>query len=664
MRNPTRQPNHRTRPDHDVDIVVIGAGHAGCEAALAAARMGCRTLVVTPNLDRVGYMPCNPSIGGPGKSQIVAEVDALGGAMAEVADAAALQLRMLNTSKGPAVQSLRAQVDKTIYAMLMKGRLESQPNLALLQDEAVALEVIDDASGRRVTGVRLRQSGAVRCAAVVVTAGTFLRAAMVAGEDRQPGGRSGERADDAVAASLIELGIPTRRFKTGTPPRVDARSVDPDRTELQLGDDVFAWFSDAGQRGQVEPVLLPPAPTIDRGAGIRGGRLQLACHRLSTNHRTHEVVRANLHRAPMFNGAIDGVGPRYCPSIEDKVARFSEKPGHPVFLEPEGWRSGELYVQGMSTSLPTDVQLEALRTIHGLEKAVVTRYGYAVEYDAVAPSALSRTLELRGIAGLFLAGQVNGTSGYEEAAGQGILAGINAGARVTGRPPVELRRDQAYIGVMVDDLTSRPFTEPYRMLTARAEFRLTLRSTTAQARLGSLASEYGLVSSDRSDRVRADEVAVEAAVRALDGVRLLPSAAENERLAQRGEPAVSKPMTGRDLGRRPGMTLARLHALLEPAGMDVLGLVDSRLHQRLQEQLQFAGFAEREAREAHRLGSIGMRPLMIVDYADVPGLRIEARQQLAAAPVSTFGDAQRLSGVTPGRHRRPPIHSERTGSRR
>ena len=397
---------------------------------------------------------------------------------------------------------------------------------------------------------------------------------------------------------------------------------------------------------------------------MRGGRLQLACHRLATNDRTHALIRANLHRAPMFNGSIGGVGPRYCPSIEDKVARFAERPAHPVFLEPEGWRSGELYVQGMSTSLPPDIQLEALRTIRGLESVEITRYGYAVEYDAVAPLALSRSLETRAIKGLYLAGQVNGTSGYEEAAGQGLLAGINAAAAVVRRDPIELRRDQAYIGVMVDDLTSRPFSEPYRMLTARAEFRLSLRSTTAVDRLGDLARDYDLVSTERDKRTHDDQASIQLALTALEMIRLMPSASDQELLSRHGEPGVSKPMTARDLGRRPGMTLARLHAILQPGGMDVLGLVESRLHQRLQEQLQFAGFSEREAREVQRLGSIGMRPLMNVDYADVPGLRIEARDELSAAPVTTFADAQRLPGVTPADIAALLIHTERDRSPR
>lgn len=659
----TRKPTRALNPNGCVDVVVVGAGHAGCEAALATARMGCRTLIVTPNLDRIGYMPCNPSIGGPGKSQIVAEVDALGGAMAEVADAAAVQFRMLNTSKGPAVQSLRAQVDKSIYAMLMKERLEAQPNLSLLQDEAVGL-VVDDSSSKSVAAVRLRTVGLVACHAVVVTTGTFLRAEMVSGEERQAGGRSGDHADVALGATLAEMGILTRRFKTGTPPRIDARSVDLDRTELQLGDDEERWFSDAGARGEVAPITLAPSGAIGRGSGVRGGRCQLACHRVATNILTHDVILANLDRAPMYNGAIEGVGPRACPSIEDKVGRFAGKAAHPVFLEPEGWRSGELYVQGMSTSLPGDIQLATLRTIRGLEEVRITRYGYAVEYDALAPSVLTRTLQSRGIGGLFLAGQVNGTSGYEEAAGQGLLAGINAGALVTGREPLELRRDQAYIGVMVDDLTSRPFSEPYRMLTARAEFRLTLRSSTASERLGAVAAAYGIVSGHRADRVLDDERSIEMAILALGAVPLSTSADTDALLARYGEPGVSKAMTGRDLGRRPGMTLARLHEILEPGGMNVRGLVASRLHHRLEERLQLAGFAEREAREARRLDSIGMRPLMISDYADVHSLRIEAREALAAASVTTFADAQRLPGVTPADVAALLVHAERVGPTR
>ena len=472
----------------EFDVVVIGAGHAGCEAALASARTGARVLVVTPNLDRVGFMPCNPSIGAPGKSHIVAEVDALGGAMAEVADATAVQVRRLNTSKGPAVQAIRHQIDKALYSIVMKQRLEEQAGIQIVQDEAVGLEIRD----LIVHSVQLRARGVVPCRSVVVTAGTFLRAAMISGENRQAGARAGDTADQQLAANIQAIGIATRRFKTGTPPRIDGRTVDLNRFEVQPGDDEPSWLSRSGRLGRIEPVTLPPAALHSGHARLDGWRSQLSCFRSSTNPALHALIRANLHRAPMFNGLIEGTGPRYCPSIEDKVARFIDKDEHPIFLEPEGWRTNELYVQGMSTSLPFEIQEAALRMIPGLERAQVTRFGYAVEYDAVDPNSLAPTLESRAINGLFLAGQVNGTSGYEEAAGQGMIAGLNAARSAAGQAQVTIPRALGYIGVMIDDLISAPFSEPYRMLTARAEYRLSLRTDTADDRFGALAGGWGL----------------------------------------------------------------------------------------------------------------------------------------------------------------------------
>ncbi|MDQ3655157.1 MAG: tRNA uridine-5-carboxymethylaminomethyl(34) synthesis enzyme MnmG, partial [Chloroflexota bacterium] len=450
------------------DVVVIGSGHAGCEAALAAARMGCQTLMIAPNLDRVGYMPCNPSIGGPGKSQIVAEVDALGGAMAVVADATAMQVRQLNMSKGPAVRAIRIQCDKSLYAMVMKETLETQTNLRLIQDEAIGL-IIAGSDRPEVIGVRARICGDIEASSIVITAGTFLRAKMIAGESQSAGGRAGDSGDTHLSASLDGLTFRLRRFKTGTPPRIDARIVDISRTEPQTGDDTELWMSRAGASGALSPVQLPPAPHgVFSSVEWLGGRNQVRCFQTATTPAAHELIRKNLHRAPMYNGSIEGTGPRYCPSIEDKVGRFADKTSHPVFLEPEGWRSHEIYVQGLSTSLPPDIQDSVVRTIPGLEEARITRYGYAVEYDALDPTELGRTLESRRVGGLFFAGQVNGTSGYEEAAGQGVVAGANAAARARSLPDLVLTRQDSYIGVMIDDLISKPFNEPYRMLSSRA----------------------------------------------------------------------------------------------------------------------------------------------------------------------------------------------------
>ncbi|MBA2290033.1 MAG: tRNA uridine-5-carboxymethylaminomethyl(34) synthesis enzyme MnmG, partial [Chloroflexia bacterium] len=442
------------------DVIVVGLGHAGCEAALAAARAGCSTLVITPNMDRIGYMPCNPSIGGPAKSHIVAEIDALGGAMARVADLTAMQVRRLNTSKGPAVQAIRAQCDKSLYAILMKEELELQDNLHILQDSTsgVILDNVSATGQVTVTGVITAIAGPIAANCVIVTAGTFLRAKMIAGESRCSGGRAGDSADATLAGSLLDLGIKLRRFKTGTPPRIDSRTIDIAETEVQPGDDVPLWLSRDGELGRLDPVVLPPAPSGPFAhPEHRGGRLQVSCFQTHTSEQAHQIIRDNLHRAPMYNGSIEGAGPRYCPSIEDKVGRFADKSSHPIFIEPEGWRSHEVYIQGLSTSLPPDVQQAILPAIPGLRDARITRFGYAVEYDAVDPTELTHALESTRVSGLFLAGQINGTSGYEEAGGQGIVAGINAAARALGLPPLRLRREESYIGVMIDDLVTLAF---------------------------------------------------------------------------------------------------------------------------------------------------------------------------------------------------------------
>lgn len=630
------------------DVIVVGAGHAGTEAALAAARIGARTLMVTPNLDRVGFMPCNPSIGGPAKSQIVAEVDALGGAMATVADATAMQARLLNTSKGPAVQAIRLQCDKSLYAIAMKERIELQPNLELVQDEATGL-IISEGSKPQILGLTLRNGGKVACQTVVVTAGTFLRARMVSGESSHAGGRAGDTNDTQLATSLADLGLRLKRFKTGTPPRLDARTIDISRCELQPGDDEPRWISRDGAAGRIDQMMLPAAATgIFSSPEFRGGRWQVNCYQTSTNEQAHDVIRANLHRAPMYNGNIEGTGPRYCPSIEDKVGRFADKTSHPVFIEPEGWRSHEVYVQGLSTSLPADIQHDVVRSIRGLEQARITRYGYAVEYDALDATELLQTLETRRIYGLFMAGQVNGTSGYEEAAGQGLVAGANAAARALGKPELVLTRTDGYIGVMIDDLTSQQFSEPYRMLTSRAEYRLILRSDTADDRLADRAHALGLIDDVRHGDVRHESDQIAAIQRQLASIWLGDNPRHAAALAAEGLVPTSRSMTALDLARRPHVGLDAVLRSLASLDMWPHGIPAGSTLERAQVAIRYGAFIEKEQMEAERHRKAAEDRIdPDLDYTTVRGLRIEAQQRLNTAKPLTVGQAQKTPGVTP-----------------
>ena len=630
------------------DVIVIGAGHAGCEAALAAARVGARVLVLTPNLDRIGFMPCNPSIGGPAKGHIVAEVDALGGAMGETIDRTALQIRTLNTSKGPAVQALRAQADKALYSMAMKERLERQEGLDVLQDAATRVE-IENGTPPRVTAVVTALGFRFRCGAAVITAGTFLRGSMIAGEWRSSGGRAGDSATSDLAMSIGDVGIRLRRLKTGTPPRVDARTIDFSKTELQTGSDEPLWFSAAGRAGQLDRLELPPLDTFP--GATHGWRTQLPCYLVHTNEDAHKLIRDNADRSPMFNGSIQGTGTRYCPSIEDKVMRFPDKSSHGLFLEPEGWRTNEVYVQGANTSLPADVQIAMLRTIPALESVRLTRLGYAVEYDAVEPTELTPWFAAKRVDGLFLAGQVNGTSGYEEAAGQGLLAGVNAARFVAGDDPLTLGRDEAYIGVMADDLTTMEFVEPYRMLTSRAEHRLLLRADNADDRLAEKAYAAGLISAERYRMVVRARETIDDIIARLKSVHVSPNRNTDSELAEAGLPPVARSQTAEEYLRRPEVTFARLLPVLQKihprrfAELDPDGIPAEKIDIRV----KYDAYIQKELQQIDRVRSMeSARIPSGLDFSSLPGLRNEAREKLMAVRPTTLGQASRIAGVTPG----------------
>ncbi len=599
----------------EYDVAILGAGHAGCEAALACARMGLKTLCLTMNLDSVALMACNPAIGGTSKGHLVRELDALGGEMGLAADDTFIQIRMLNTGKGPAVHSLRAQMDKRRYHERMKIALEREPLLDLRMGECESILT----EGGRVSGI-VASGMEYKCRGIVVAAGVYLKSRILIGDNVTESGPSGMLRANALSGSLTELGFELRRFKTGTPPRVNRRSLDFDKMEPQYGDVPPPRFSFLSSMGERE---------------------QYPCYLTYTNPRTHEIILNNIHRSSMYSGLVTGTGTRYCPSIEDKIKRFADKDRHQLFIEPEGLTTMEMYVQGLSTSLPYDVQADMLHTIPGLEHCEIMRPGYAIEYDCIDPNTLNADLGSKAIPGLYFAGQINGSSGYEEAAAQGLYAGINCALYLKGEPPLILSRGDAYIGVLVDDLATKGTNEPYRMMTSRAEYRLLLRQDNADLRLTELGKRTGLISEQRYARLMEKRADMERALKALSAT-VPPTEALNELLTARNSTAVSNHVRLMDILRREGVTYTDLMSLAP------LPEISNEAREQVEISAHYDGYIEKQRRQVEKLREQEARLIPEgVDYMALEGLRIEARQKLSAIRPNNIGQASRISGVSP-----------------
>ena len=602
------------------DVIVVGAGHAGSEAALAASRMGNKTLLITINLDMVAFMPCNPSVGGPAKGVVVREIDALGGEMGKNIDKTYIQMRMLNTGKGPAVRALRAQADKHAYASEMKRTIENEENLTLRQGIVERLIVEDGVCKGVVTATGARYEAK----AVVITAGTALRGEIIIGELKYSSGPNNSQPSVALADNLKELGLEIERFKTGTPPRVKSSTIDYSVTEIQPGDEAPNHFSFSTPDSAYKQEQIP-------------------CWLTYTNPGTHQIIQANLHRAPMFTGIVEGVGARYCPSIEDKIVRFADKERHQLFLEPEGLNTEEVYVQGLSSSLPEDVQENVLHSIAGLEKAEMMRTGYAIEYDVVVPHQLRPTLETKVIENLYTAGQTNGTSGYEEAAGQGLIAGINAGLKIQGKEPLVLKRSDGYIGVMIDDLVTKGTNEPYRLLTSRAEYRLLLRHDNADLRLTEMGHVIGLVKEDQYQDYVAKKAAVEAEIERLKGIRIKPTKEIQAFLEAKGSATLKDGVLANEILRRPEIGYQEIAQFIP-----VNEALTNREIEQVEIQIKYEGYIKKAMEKVEKLKRMEAKRIPEnIDYSAINGLATEAKQKLQKIQPETIAQASRISGVNP-----------------
>lgn len=600
------------------DVIVIGAGHAGSEAGLAAARVGAKTLMITINLDMVAFMPCNPSVGGPAKGIVVREIDALGGEMGKNIDKTYIQMRMLNTAKGPAVRALRAQADKFLYQQEMKKTIENEPNLTLLQGMVEELIVEDDVC----TGVITKTGAVYRAKTVVITTGTFLRGEIILGDLKYSSGPNNQQPSIRLSEHLQELGFDLVRFKTGTPPRINSHTIDYSKTEIQPGDKEHRAFSYETTKFITD---------------------QLPCWLTYTNEETHKIIDDNLHRSPMYSGMIKGTGPRYCPSIEDKIVRFNDKPRHQIFLEPEGRNTQEVYVQGLSTSLPEEVQHKILRSIPGLEKSEMMRAGYAIEYDSIVPTQLWPTLETKKLKNLYTAGQINGTSGYEEAAGQGLMAGINAGLKAVGKEELILSRADAYIGVLIDDLVTKGTNEPYRLLTSRAEYRLLLRHDNADLRLTEFGHKIGLIKEDRYQSFCLKKAAVEAEKARLQSIFIKPTEQVQQIVTEGGGSELKDGIRASDLLKRPEMSYSHINQLI-PSEIEL----DDDVTEQVEIQIKYEGYIEKSLQQVDRLKKMENKKIPVnIDYDAISGLATEARQKLKQVLPLSIAQASRISGVNP-----------------